>query len=58
MVIPLLGVVGRIAKSSDLHDYGFGDRTTGEFLPERAWLSGAANTGTTTPAGATTTNAQ
>jgi peptide/nickel transport system substrate-binding protein len=54
MVIPLVGVLGRIAKVPDLHDYGFGDRTTGEFLPERAWLSGAANTGTTAAAAATT----
>jgi peptide/nickel transport system substrate-binding protein len=57
MVIPVVGMSGRIGKSPDLHDYGFGDRTTGEFLPERAWLSGAANTGTTeAPATTATSN--
>jgi peptide/nickel transport system substrate-binding protein len=55
MVIPVLGVAGRIGKSPDVHDFGFGDRTTGEFLPERAWLSGAANTGATAAAATTTT---
>jgi hypothetical protein len=46
-----MGVRNRVAKAADLHDYGFGELTTGEFLPQRAWLSGAANPGTTTTAG-------
>jgi peptide/nickel transport system substrate-binding protein len=51
VVIPVLGVRNRVAKAPDLHDYGFGELTTGEFLPERAWLSEASNPGVTTTAG-------
>ncbi len=54
VVVMVLGVRNRVAKAPDLHDYGFGDITTGEFLPERAWLSGASNPGTATTAGTPT----
>ena len=54
VVVMVLGVRNRVAKAPDLHDYGFGELTTGEFLPERAWLSGASNPGVTTTVGAST----
>jgi ABC-type transport system substrate-binding protein len=50
VVVMLMGVRNRVAKAPDLHDFGFGDKTTGEFLPERAWLTGVSNPGTTTTA--------
>jgi peptide/nickel transport system substrate-binding protein len=54
---PLFLLGGTIAMSPDLHDCGFCVVSSSEFLPETAWLSGAANTGTTAAA-ATTTSAQ
>jgi ABC-type transport system substrate-binding protein len=39
LVVPFMGNEGLVAKAPYVHDYGFGDNTVGEFLPERAWLS-------------------
>jgi peptide/nickel transport system substrate-binding protein len=39
LVVPFMVNEGLVAKSPAVHDYGFGDGTVGEFLPERAWLS-------------------
>jgi peptide/nickel transport system substrate-binding protein len=39
LVVPFMVNEGLVAKSPKVHDYGFGDNTVGEFLPERAWLS-------------------
>jgi ABC-type transport system substrate-binding protein len=54
LVIPLYVYTISSPVSADAHDLGFADKTI-EFLPERAWLSGAANTGTTAAAATTTT---
>ena len=39
LVVPLVGMQYLTAKSPKLHDFGMGNKTAGEFLPERAWLS-------------------
>lgn len=39
MVVPLFAMSNFTAVGPQLHDYGFSDGTSGEFLPERAWLS-------------------
>ena len=54
LLTPLFGLPGLSAVSADVHDSGFLVDCTPEFLPERAWLSGASNPGTTAPAGTTT----
>jgi peptide/nickel transport system substrate-binding protein len=53
-VVPFLVLRNRVAKSPDVHDYGFAELTTAEFLPEMAWLSGAANPPTTVGGALTT----
>ncbi len=39
LVVPFMVNEGLVAKSPAVHDYGFGNNTVGEFLPEIAWLS-------------------